>query len=210
MKQYVRLAVASLFCAGTMCLTGCASIVSGRTQEVTFKSVPDGATVIINGREMGKTPFTYAIDRKADQTLTFQKEGYKTETLPLATRTNGWFFGNIIFGLYGLLSSTTDSVTGAVYEYSPTFYQITLNPTTAVSSSAQQSSDVRTFIVGNYRSLVEDMEIGKGQYINSLWSLLKIASDKQAEALVKLKELAKSNKDISEFAAKVSEQIISK
>jgi hypothetical protein len=93
-----------------------------------------------------------------------------------------------------------------MYEYSPTFFQVTLSPTAAVSNLTQQSSDVRTFIVGNYRNLSEEMEIGKGQYITSLWSLLKIAPEKQGEALVKLKELSKSNKDISDFAAKVSEQ----
>lgn len=207
MYRFVKLFVVGLLCVGTMCLTGCASIVSGRSQEVTFKSVPDGATVIISGREMGKTPFTTLLPRKSGQTITFQKDGYKSESLPLATTVNGWFFGNIIFG--GLPGSTTDSVSGAGTQYSPSFYQITLNPIAPVSSSTQQSSDVRTFIVGNYRNIVEDMEAGKGQYLTSLWSLLKIAENKHVVALAKLKELAAANKDISDFAVKVAEQFTS-
>lgn len=204
----IRLLAVALMYASLLSLTGCASIVSGRTQEVTFKSVPDGATVVINGKEMGKTPFTTALDRKSDQTIIFQKDGYKSETMPLATTMNGWFFGNIVLG--GLVGSTTDLVTGAAIEYSPTMYQITLAPTASISSAVQQDADVRTFIVANYKNIIDEIGSTPGTYLGSLWNLLKITPEKQAEALAKLKELAESNKDIAEFARKAAQNLIVK
>ena len=184
-------------------LTGCASIISGRTQEVTFKSDPPGATVIVGGRELGRTPVTFQLDRKRGQTLMIQKDGYKTETLPLETTMNGWFWGNFLTG--GLVGSTTDSLTGAITEYSPSMYTVTLKPSN--TSVMLQQSEVRTYLISNYKSIVEELNTKPGQYIESLWTLLKIAPDKQANALTTLKSLAEANKDIADFADKVVEQV---
>lgn len=98
-------------------LASCATIVSGKYQTVTFNSEPQGAKVIVNGRTLGTTPLTLPLEKASNQTLSFEKEGYNTVTLPLTTTLNGWFWGNIVLG--GLLGSTTDGLTGAVHEYSP-------------------------------------------------------------------------------------------
>ena len=94
-----------------ICLGGCASIISGKSQEVSFDSQPDGVTVDVNGKVLGKTPFTVTIARKSDQSITFTKDGYKPTTMRLETSINGWFWGNIVIG--GLLGSTTDGLSGA-------------------------------------------------------------------------------------------------
>ncbi|MCZ7627552.1 MAG: PEGA domain-containing protein [Candidatus Methylomirabilis sp.] len=79
-------------------LAGCASIVSGRTQEVSFTSNPEGATVTVNGRIIGKTPLTANLQREKGQSLAFSKEGYKTLSREFETDLNGWFWGNIVIG----------------------------------------------------------------------------------------------------------------
>jgi len=96
-------------------LSGCASIVSGPTQELTFQSEPEGATVSTNGRPLGKTPLTVQLDKKSDQTLKFELEGYKTITMPLTTTLDPWFWGNIVLG--GFIGSTTDGLSGAVVSF---------------------------------------------------------------------------------------------
>ncbi len=145
---------------------------------------------------------TSKIDRKSGQVVSFRLDGYKTQEMPLASTVNGWFFGNIIFG--GLFGSTTDSATGAINEYSPSFYNVTLSP--IKSSSVIPVDEVKTYVIANYKSIYEELNTTSGQYVKSLWTLLNITIDKQPEALEKLKKLSETNMDIIEFAKKVSAQ----
>lgn len=201
-KMQLKVVAATLACFGVLSISGCASIVSSGSQEVSFKSEPEGALIVIGGREMGRTPMTTKIDRKAGQVVSFRLDGYKTEEMPLSTTVNGWFFGNIVIG--GLLGSSTDSATGAINEYSPSFYNVTLNP--IKTSSTTPVNEVKTYIIANYKSIYEELNTKSGQYVNSLWTLLNIPADKQPEALEKLKKLSEENTDIIDFAKKVSEQ----
>jgi len=121
--------VLALLLAVTVILsTGCASVVSGTDQKLTFNSEPEESTVAVSGRVLGKTPLTVPVDRGSNQSITFEKEGYKTYTAQLSTTTNPWFFGNIVLG--GLVGSTTDGVSGAIHEFSPDQYFVTLKPDT--------------------------------------------------------------------------------
>lgn len=111
----------------TLLSSGCASIVDGNTQSVSFASNPDSATVFLNGAPVGKTPVTIPLKRRAGaQTLKFTKEGYKDLEMPLTSTLNPWFLGNIVTG--GLLGSTTDGLSGAAFAYAPNQYMATLQP----------------------------------------------------------------------------------
>src|SRR5437879_2243237 len=124
MKIYDKLRFACVVLA--LGATGCASIVSGRHQEMSFVSNPDGATVSISGRTIGKTPITTTLTKQSGQTLIFSKDGYKPLSMSLETRMDGWFWGNIVLG--GPIGSTIDGLSGAVHEYSPSQYMVTLQP----------------------------------------------------------------------------------
>ena len=202
-------------------LSGCATMIDGRDQEMTFRSVPEGASVLINGREVGKTPYISKIDRKNDQMLTFQKEGYKSESLQLTTNTNGWFIGNVIFGVAGLVSSTTDASTGAMYQYSPSFYQVTLTPLTASDQQAiaYRVNESKTFIVTNYARIASELKALEQQVgndnipqpnLDALYSLLRVPKALQEGANIRLRALMRQYMDISEFAKQASEQLIVK
>ena len=115
-----------LVISGSLLCAACATIVGGTSQSVSFESEPSGATVRVDGKAIGETPVSTRLDKKDDQTLTFELAGYKTVTKELATKTEPWFFGNLITG--GLFGSTTDFASGAVYEYSPDQYFVTLPP----------------------------------------------------------------------------------
>jgi hypothetical protein len=106
-------------------ISGCATIIKGTSQTVSINSNVSGAEVIVNGQRVGTTPFTGPIERKSGTTVTLQKTGYQTKTVTMTTEIESVFWGNIIIG--GVLGSTTDLTTGAMYYYAPATLQIDLN-----------------------------------------------------------------------------------
>src|SRR2546422_5740455 len=117
--------------------TGCASIVKGSEQKVSFKSEPSEARVVITDVRAGKqihvgsTPFTTSLKRgagyfkKAKYSVTFEKPGYKTEAITLEGTPGGWYLGgNVIFGGMGWL--IVDPATGAMWTLEPGDVSVTL------------------------------------------------------------------------------------
>jgi len=183
-------------------LAGCASIISGKTQTVSFQSTPSGATVTVSGAVIGVTPISTMIEKKSNQTLTVSKEGYKTFTTQMTTSLDPWFWGNIVIG--GLLGSTTDAATGAVHQYAPGQYLVTLEPEggSKVSAPAERSKKdkAREFIILSYNQIMADLSKGAGSYLNSLMGLLEVAKNDEAAALRRIKALSEAFPDIAQFA----------
>jgi PEGA domain-containing protein len=126
-------------------LSGCATIVDGTSQPVTFNSEPNRAKILINGVQVGVTPLTIQVKRAKNTMIVAKKDGYESQQLPLQTKTNTYFWGNILF-LYG---STTDYASDAMVEYSPNMYFITLDPMRKSEADRDRLSDerkVRNFI----------------------------------------------------------------
>jgi len=186
--------------------SGCASIVSGRNQEVTFQSNPDEAIIKVDGRIIGKTPLTVNMKKKSGQNIVFEKDGYKPLTMSLETRMNGWFWGNIVLG--GVWGSTTDGVTGAVYEYSPSQYMASLQHSAANSIDAagqkNQAERVKDFVVIGYNSLRVDIKNGSGPYLSSLLELLQIPENNCAGAIQTIQTLCDKYPNIVEFASQIN------
>lgn len=143
--------IKSILIISLLHIQGCATIVSGTTQEVSFQSSPDEATVKVDGKPIGKTPLTVQLDKEKGQTLAFEKDGYKTVTMRLSTSLEPWFWGNIVTG--GLLGSTTDGVSGAVNKYSPDQYFVTLTPIEDQDDVLSQIEEVKRYIVVNFEEL---------------------------------------------------------
>jgi hypothetical protein len=187
-------------------LPGCASIVNGKTQSVSFQSTPSGATVALSGMPIGTTPISTVVQRKNDQTLTVSKEGYKTFSTKMNTKIEPWFWGNILIG--GILGSVTDAVTGAMYEYEPGQYLVTLEQESAsnLSASTEKSKKdrAREFIILSYNQIVADLSKGSGNYLNSLMGLLEIPRTNEAVEVRRIKAFAEAFPDIAQFADQVT------
>ena len=141
--------------------SGCASIIDGSTQVVSFNSNPDTARVVVNGAELGTTPLSTQIKRKSDTVVLFRKDGYADQTITLQTKLNPWFWGNILIG--GFLGSTTDGISGAVRKYAPNSYYVTLHPTEpprpiAAGIPGDRVAAVRDFVLVNFDSLKREAE----------------------------------------------------
>ena len=169
--------------------SGCATVIDGSSQLVTFNSSPNGARIYANGMEVGTTPLITSLKRSKTTMILAKNNCYEDQQLSLQTKLNTYFWGNILF-YGGLFSSTTDYASDAMIEYSPNMYYITLNPIPLLQSNDSglgaergvrtrieqegigTDRRVRTFIVRNHRNLTTDISNGRGEYLASLCSLL--------------------------------------
>lgn len=129
-----------VFCLGLVAAaaTGCASIIKGGDQSVSFKSDPTEARMMVvdvrAGKEIhaGTTPFTTSLKRGAGYfkyakyKVIVEKPGYRKEEIMLEGSANGWYIGgNLIFGgLIGYL--IVDPLTGAMWTLDPEEVNVTL------------------------------------------------------------------------------------
>lgn len=189
--------------AAALLFNGCASVVSGTDQKVTFNSEPDEATVTVSGRVLGKTPITVPVDRGSNQSITFEKEGYKTYTAQLSTTTNPWFFGNIVLG--GLVGSTTDGVSGAIHEFSPDQYFVTLKPDTPTGVSTSRPRQIKEIVIAFSGKLRHQLASGGGEEADTIVRLLGVETSEQQTTIRALNQLALANDNDLELANTIIE-----
>jgi hypothetical protein len=189
-----------------MLILGCATIVVGDKQSLTFDSEPAGAQIIINGKPEGVTPATITIKKSDYQnaTVVFKKEGYTDQQATLHTKMTGWFWGNILIG--GLFGSTTDSSTGAMLEYEPAKFFVTMPPAKASLNEMARldyQNRVRAYILFSHQHLVSDLAKGSGEHLSSLYVLLGLTEARQQGALRELRTLAAISDNAPAFAEAV-------
>lgn len=203
-----RMHLTALLAAGAVAtLSACATLVTGRDQLVSFNSNPAGATVSVDGRVLGETPLSLALQKRANQRLVFKKDGFTPVEMSLDTTVNPWFFGNILIG--GLLGSTTDGASGSVYRYSPSYYMVSLQKegindfeNAAHRTRRQETID---FVVTGYRSLADDLQAGDGPYLMSLLQILGVGEAERTETAKKVKALFEIYPAIPDFAERVAD-----
>lgn len=208
----MRIVAIAVITGAILLSTGCASIVDGRSQSVSFASNPSDAIVTLNGVQLGKTPVTVVLPRKSgSQSLKFSKEGFDDSEIQATTTMNPWFLGNIIFG--GLYGSTTDGLSGAAYQYSPGSYMVTLqsSDTTPLPGNVSLSDKQKivNFIIMGYPRIVSELVSTPGEYTNSLFEMASISAEKRPDALKKMRALSDLYNVIPEFAEKSSEILLS-
>lgn len=154
-------------------MTGCATIVSGTTQTITFNSSPPGAEVKIDGAVVGVTPVTTEVSRKARGVVEISKEGHKPQHMQLSKKLNPMFFGNFLAG--GSFGSTTDGTSGAIHEYKQDAFYATLESSRladpALASGTDRTNAVRTFVLVNFTSLRREAASGGGEFVQALNTL---------------------------------------
>ena len=106
---------------GSSLLFGSASIFSGTKQHIKIESDPSGATIEIDGVEMGKTHLSLMLRKNEYEIIKLRKDGYEIKTLTLEKHFDPVALLDILWDF-----STTDFLTGAVYEYSPNSYYVEL------------------------------------------------------------------------------------
>ena len=116
-----------------------------------------------------QTPCSTFVRREKNGTLlTAEKDGYESVPLKLQTKLSFFFWGNIITG--GLLGSTTDSLSGGMWEYAPSQYYVDMTENGKTANKKLQ--EVKKFVLKNYAALKAEAAKGKsGEYLDSLEKL---------------------------------------
>lgn len=131
------LSLHAIVVGAALALSGCASIVSGRTATVAIDSVPSNAQVVIHDKHGNQvitttTPASVELRRKdkfiwpAKYTATIDKPGYKTATVPIDSKINPWIVGNVVVG--GVIGLVVDNATGAAWKPKVASIQQPLEP----------------------------------------------------------------------------------
>ncbi len=193
-------------------VSGCASIIDGTMQTLTFVTEPPGAQIIIESMPMGVTPASLTLKRKdytENATLVFKKEGYQDFGTTITTSLNGWFWGNIVTG--GVFGTTTDSISGAMWEFETDKYFATLQPVKASQAEIDHwhyKNQVRRFVLLTHEQLASDLAKGEGEHLTSLYQLLNLKETELAEALVKLRAMVPPDDDPVGFSRAVLDQFV--
>ena len=108
-----RLAVVPLVAALSLA-SGCATLVSGTTQDVRILSEPPGAALRVGERDAA-TPAVLALARDQDYDVVVRKPGYALARRKLLQHRNPWTSGNVLS--FGSLGVVIDQATGAAYAF---------------------------------------------------------------------------------------------
>ena len=95
-------------------LAGCATLFAGGPSTLEATSTPSGAHVtavgIANGERLtGTTPTSFTLAKTSDYELTFELDGYRSETIVVRRTVNGWFFGNFLLGVIPMVIDAATS-----------------------------------------------------------------------------------------------------
>lgn len=110
-------------------LTGCATVVGDSEYAVSVTSKPANANFEITNSENeviagGITPDVVLLPSSdgyfsgAKYFIAFTKDNYDLSTVTLNSNLNGWYFGNLLFGIGGVVIGglIIDPITGAMWE----------------------------------------------------------------------------------------------
>lgn len=97
--------------------SGCATIVSGRNQNIHVTSNPPGVRVKADTGVEVVTPGTLSLGRNKAHTLVAECDGSEPQQKELQCGMNGWLLGNILVG--GLIGIAVDLVSGSYGQLSP-------------------------------------------------------------------------------------------
>jgi hypothetical protein len=107
-------------------LGGC-SFFGGSSQNFAVSSNPTGATVRINGQQIGVTPLQYQVARRGDLLVEVEKTGYKSQFRQTSRKLSGLGIADVIGGAVILLP-LIGLVSSGAWEQDPSAMGFSLDP----------------------------------------------------------------------------------
>src|SRR5438128_1457572 len=76
-------------------LAGCSTIINGTRQDVAVTSTPSGASVYVDNKNVGVTPFVASLKRGETYRLEVRRGDRPNEGLVTSRRLSKWFWANL-------------------------------------------------------------------------------------------------------------------
>lgn len=107
----------------TVCLTSCATVFHGTTQNVRVASNPPGASVEVDGVPRGTTPVDVSLKKGfTGQTVFLKKDGFEDRSFQPSVK----FDPISLVNIFAIVGFGVDAITGAMMKYDPIVYDIPL------------------------------------------------------------------------------------
>ena len=112
--------------------TGCMTLLKPQSGTINVTSMPAGATVVVDGYELGTTPLKARVknNQLSSGVLEVKKAGYKTSKTNLNYQADEYFIGDCLFLLLGIIPGAVaigvDVVNGYLYKFQPNSVEIKL------------------------------------------------------------------------------------
>lgn len=126
-KRFIllRLKILVLSIISLFIFNSCATIFTGMTDTIHITSKPEGAKIYIDGYDYGRTPKDVTVQRRIFSSyVRLKKDGYETQHFVLRQQFNIITVLNFFFPPF----FAVDAVSGAMFMYNPTYYEIELDP----------------------------------------------------------------------------------
>jgi hypothetical protein len=104
-------------------LSSCCSLVNTTRQTITIASNPPGALVKINGRDRGRTPLSFELERKDNHEVEILLDGYQPHRIVTSRSPSMWVLGDLVCTL---LLVPIDALDGAAFNIDPTNIEVHL------------------------------------------------------------------------------------
>jgi hypothetical protein len=126
--------------------SGCATLLTGTKDTITFNSTPQGAIVYKDGLELCSTPCRVPVKRSLNRSeIEFQLDGYETRYITLDKEMN---FVSVI-NLGNMFGWAVDAATGSLVKYSNKSYDLTMK-----LASVSHSPNLTEIHINTHRNLV--------------------------------------------------------
>jgi hypothetical protein len=169
----MRLALCAILFLAVVGSSGCATIVTGKYQTVMVTSDPPGVKVRTETGESIETPGQFALQRNKDHVLVAQYADAEPQQRRVKHGLQGWFFGNILFGGFGIITGVVDLASGSADKLTPTTVHFNFSETGQVVAKKHQEylkahSDVKPEVQVAIENEVAVKGMTKEQLIASL------------------------------------------
>ncbi|MBZ0265525.1 PEGA domain-containing protein [bacterium] len=166
MKRSKLFQIGGLLLVTMVFVWGCATIISGTTQDLSVGSTPAGASVkvmTLAGMEMasGTTPFTATLSRNSSYKVVVSMKGYMNKEVIINKGFNVMTIGNIICG--GIPGLIIDYISGAIFELNPDQIMVSLEGGSSMNNSDVQlviyTMNDKGEIVKHFEPLVKELPV---------------------------------------------------
>ena len=185
MKKQISILIAVL----TVC--SCATIITGRHQQLAFDSNERDVEIYINGKFTCKTPCITEVTRHGDKLMiTAKKAGFTDRTMFAEGKLNPMTAVNIISLPSSTFGFSTDATSNSMWEYQPGAIYVTMQKeprTAAERHNFDYQNKIRDFVLRNFDQLEADAysEQGNGEYIKALSGMTSVPAYEIKSALQK-------------------------